>query len=146
VVYKYLDEEDLEIIIMCFPSKTTHKCQPLDVVIFSSVEHAWQDICEKYLHEGTQINHFTTIPAYICGTHKAMSKNLITKAFEKTGLYPVNHKVFQPQDFAPSRVSSTIAHVPKLFPHVPSSDPIEPSEDDADEDFNPRADNNSNSN
>lgn len=39
VVYKHLDNEDLEIAIFCFPSKTMHKCQPLDVGVLAHVEH-----------------------------------------------------------------------------------------------------------
>jgi hypothetical protein len=34
VLYDLLDQEDLEIILFCFPSKMTHKCQPLDVLVF----------------------------------------------------------------------------------------------------------------
>ncbi|KLO16423.1 hypothetical protein SCHPADRAFT_823234, partial [Schizopora paradoxa] len=40
-VYKVLKEQDIEIIIFCFPSKTTHKTQPLDVGIFSHVQKKW---------------------------------------------------------------------------------------------------------
>ena len=131
VIYKQLDEENLEIIILCFPSKTTHKCQPLDVVVFASVERGWQEVCDKCVKEGKPINRFTLIPEYIKGTRGAMTKELIIKAFERTGLYPVNRTVFQSEDFAPSKASSSVAHVPDSFPdHVPSSDPIEPSDDD----------------
>jgi len=58
-----------------------------------------------------------------------MTKELIKVAFEKTGIYPINRQVFEPEDFAPSKVSSSIAHVPDTFPDdVPSSDPIVPSD------------------
>ena len=131
VIYKQLDDENLEIILLCFPSKTTHKCQPLDVVVFASVERGWQEVCDRCVKEGKPINRFTLIPEYIKGTRGAMTKELIKKAFERTGLYPVNRNVFQPEDFAPSKASSSVAHVPDSFPYdVPSSDPIEPSDDD----------------
>jgi hypothetical protein len=56
---------------------------------------------------------------------------LIAKSFEKTGLYPVNCSVFTPDDFAPSKASSSIAYVPETFPDdFPSSDPIDHSDDD----------------
>jgi hypothetical protein len=52
---------------------------------------------------------------------------LIAKAFKMTGLYPVNRNVFKSEDFAPSKASSTVAHVPGSFPdEVPESDPMEP--------------------
>src|SRR5216683_141085 len=58
-----------------------------------------------------------------------MTPHLIAKAFEKTGLYPVNHSVFTPEDFTPSKASSTIAYVPETFLDAfPSSDLIEISD------------------
>ena len=47
IVYKQLDNEDLKIILFCLLSKTTHKMQPLDVLVLSQVEHKWQDVCDK---------------------------------------------------------------------------------------------------
>ena len=85
-IYDCLDNEDLEIVILCFPSKTTHKCQPLDVLVFSAVERKWQEICAEYLEKGMPMNRLTVIPAYIQSTRSAMTKDLIAKAFEKTGL------------------------------------------------------------
>lgn len=137
VVYKRLDDEDIEIILFCLPSKTTHKMQPLDVAVFCQVEHRWQAVCDEAIKKRTPINRFTVIPAYVRGTRAAITPELIKKAFEKTGIYPVNRKIFQPEDFAPSKASSAVAQVPDTFPtDVPSSDPVEPS-DAEDEDFNP---------
>ena len=129
VVYKWLDDEDLKIILFCLPSKTTHKMQPLDVLVLSQVERRWQDVCNKAIKKKTTINWFIVIPAYIHSTWVAMTKELIKKAFKKTGIYPINCSVFQPEDFAPSKASSSVAHIPDLFPaDVLSSDPIEPSD------------------
>ena len=132
MLYELLDHESLEIILFCFPSKTTHKCQPLDVLVFSAVERRWQAACADYATKGIPINRFTVIPAYIQATRSVMTPDLIAKAFEKTGLYPVNRSVFTPEDFAPSKASSTIAHVPKTFPDAfPSSDPAEHSDSES---------------
>ena len=129
VLYEFLDQEDLEIILFCFPSKTTHKCQPLDVLVFSAVERGWQAACADSAARGTPINRFTVIPTYIQATCTTMTPQLIAKAFEKTGLYPVDRSVFTPADFAPSKASLTVAHVPETFPDVfPPSDPIELSD------------------
>ncbi len=76
-----------------------------------------------YATKGVAINQFTVIPAYIHATQSMMTPNLIAKAFEKTGLYPVNRSVFTLEDFAPSKASSMIAYVPNTFPDTfPSSD------------------------
>ena len=134
-VYKRLDDEDLEIIIFCFPSKTTHKCQPLDVVLFAHVERKWQEVCNKCIKDRITINRYNVIPLYVRGTQGAMTKELIKVAFEKTGIYPINRQVFELEDFAPSKALSSTAHVPDTFPdNVPSSDPMVPS-DVEDEDY-----------
>ena len=137
VVYKHLDDEDLEIILFCLPSKTTHKMQPLDVLVLAQVERSWQAVCDEAMKKKIPINRFTVIPAYIRGTRAAMTKEIIQKAFEKTGIYPINRAVFQPEDFAPSKASSSVTQVPESFPaEVPSSDPIEPT-DVEDGDYDP---------
>ena len=131
-LYGFLNWEDLEIIVFCFPSKTTHKCQPLDVLVFSAVERRWQAACVDHATKGIPINRFTVIPTYIQATRSAITPHLIAKAFEKTGLYPVNHSVFMPEDFVPSKASSTIAYVPETFLDTfPSSDTVELSESES---------------
>ena len=130
-IYDCLNNEDLKIVLLCFPSKTTHKCQPLDVLVFSAVERQWQKICSEYLENGMPMNRLTVIPAYIKSTQDVITKKLIKKAFEKTGLHPINWHIFTEEDFAPSKASSTVAHVPSTFPaDFPSSDPAEASHDD----------------
>ena len=37
-IYDSLNDEDLKIVILCFPLKTTHKCQPLNVLVFAAVK------------------------------------------------------------------------------------------------------------
>jgi len=129
VLYKFLDQEDLEIILFYFPSKTTHKCQPLDVLIFAVVKCRWQATCADQAVRSILINRFTVIPTYIQATRSAMTPQLIAKAFEKTGLYPVDCSVFTSEDFAPSKASSTITYVPETFLNTfPPSDPIELSD------------------
>lgn len=63
VVYKHLDDEDLEIILFCLPSKTTHKMQPLDVLVLTQVERSWQAVCDEAMKKKIPINRFTVIPA-----------------------------------------------------------------------------------
>ena len=93
------------------------------MLVFSVVECRWQAACADYATKGVTINWFTVIPAYIHATQSVMTPNLIAKAFEKTGLYPVNRSVFTLEDFAPSKASSMIAYVPNTFPDTfPSSD------------------------
>ena len=48
----------------CFPSKTTHKLQPLDVVVFSPVRGGWQDHCNICLYRGVKMNCYNVIQEY----------------------------------------------------------------------------------
>ncbi|KAH9955769.1 hypothetical protein BC827DRAFT_1078501, partial [Russula dissimulans] len=73
--------------ILCFPSKTTHKMQPLDVQIFASIDQKWQDLCAEYIRKGIQINCHSVIPLYIQATQEVFTEKLIKRAFEKAGLY-----------------------------------------------------------
>ena len=56
---------DCEVVVFCFPSKTTHKLQPLDVVVFSPVGRKWQEHCDMILHKGILITRYNVIPEYL---------------------------------------------------------------------------------
>jgi len=50
------DTEGVKVDVICFPSKTTHKCQPLNVLIFSAIERQWQAVCKSYLRQHMDMN------------------------------------------------------------------------------------------
>jgi hypothetical protein len=111
------------IIIYCFPSKTTHKLQPLDVVVFSAVQRAWSSHCEEQVAFGVTIDRYNIVHEYV-KIRGVITPDLIRKSFEKTGIYPFNPAIFTDADYAPSMASSTIVHVPSFFPpEIPSSPP-----------------------
>jgi len=43
------------VFILAFPSKCTHKLQPLDVAMFAQVQHKWSAHCYESLQYGSQI-------------------------------------------------------------------------------------------
>ena len=121
---------DHNVIIIVLPSKTTHKLQPLNISVFSSVQRKWSRHCDKRLAEGVHINHFNFIPEYLA-IHRTIDPSLVQKAFAKCGIYPLNPAVFNKHDFAPSQASSSIPTFPPSYPHelrVPSSTPSDPNE------------------
>ena len=70
------------------------------------------------------MNHYNVIQNYLKVRDKYMHPELIQNAFCKTGLYLINLNIFTAQDYVPSQVSSTIAHIPPSYPFdIPSSDP-----------------------
>lgn len=130
IIFEKMDE--MEVIIFCFPSKCTHKLQPLDVAVFSGVQREWQTICHAAISRNYPINRYTVIPEYLKARSQCIKKQLIQSAFKKTGIYPFNPDVFTDTDFAPSNGTSSKAHVPKSFPpEVRSSSPAIPSDAEA---------------
>ena len=89
------------IIVHAFPSKTMHKMQPLDVGIFSVLQHAWTKHCNKSLANSVEVTHYNFIHEYMAA-HKEITPKIVKKAFAKTGLVPLNLAVFNNKDFAPS--------------------------------------------
>ena len=119
---------DHNIIIIALPSKTTHKLQPLDVGVFSSVQRQWSKHCDERLAQGVRIDRFNFIPEYLATRH-ALTRSLVQKAFSKTGIYPLNPTIFHERDFAPSQASSSMATFPPSYPQeVPSSPSYIPSD------------------
>ncbi|EGO20109.1 hypothetical protein SERLADRAFT_373548 [Serpula lacrymans var. lacrymans S7.9] len=103
------------IIIYCLPSKTTHKLQPLDVVVFAPVGRSWSSHASRLAIEGIKIDRYNIVPEYLSIRH-IITPELIRTAFKETGIYPFNPNVFTEGDFAPSQVTSTSAHFPDSYP------------------------------
>ncbi|KIJ90310.1 hypothetical protein K443DRAFT_76447, partial [Laccaria amethystina LaAM-08-1] len=80
---------DNGIILFAFPSKTTHKTQPLDVSVFSAVQDAWSYRCDKRVAEGITMDRYNVIHEYLQVRH-VVTPELIKTAFRKTGIYPLN--------------------------------------------------------
>ena len=113
------------IIAIAFPSKCTHKLQPLDVMIFSQTQRQWSKHCDCQLYEGVQMDRYNIVEEYMSVCSKSMTPELLRSAFTVTGIFPFNANVFSDEDFAPAKSSSLSMHVPKDFPpEVPSSSPI----------------------
>ena len=104
------------IIVLAFPSKTTHKLQPLDVGVFSSLQRKWTAHCGQRVIDGIKINRYNFVPEYMEVRKKAITPELIKKSFSRTGIYPFNPDIFTDKDFAPSRATSRDAHLPPSYP------------------------------
>jgi hypothetical protein len=120
---------DCTVIILCFPSKCTHKMQPLDVVVFNPVQREWKSHCDRLATKGWRLNRYTVIPEYMKVRKKKVTAEVIKNAFSATGIYPINWEVFSAEDFAPSETTSGRALVGPSYPaEVPSSDPAIPTD------------------
>ena len=123
------------IFILAFPSKCTHKLQPLDVAVFAQVQHKWSSHCDRRIYEGVRMDRYNVIPEYMQVCTACMTPELIHSAFSCTGIYPFNPNVFTNADYAPANSFSTTSHVPRSFPtDVPSSSPVPSNVSDLDSD------------
>jgi hypothetical protein len=121
------------VIVLCFPSKCTHKLQPLDVAIFNHTQTHWKARCDELIDKGVQITRYNVIPEYMKIRHRFMTKKLLEYAFAATGIHPLNPNVFTDEDYAPSQAFSITAHAPESYPDpVPSSDFAIPSDAESD--------------
>ena len=123
------------IFVLAFPSKCTHKLQPLDVSVFAQVQHKWSSHCDRRIYEGVRMDRYNVIPEYMQVRTACMTPELICTAFSCTGIYPFNPNVFTDADYAPAHSFSTTSHVPGSFPaDVPSSSPLPSDASDLDSD------------
>ena len=120
-----------DIILFCLPSKTTHKLQPLDVGMFSVLQHAWNAHSGDLAANRIVVDRYNFIPEYLATQEKVITSELIIKAFQKTGISPFNPSIFLDKDFGPSMASSSTLHLPSSYPNlIPSLPPAIPSDDE----------------
>jgi len=122
-----------DVIIIAFPSKCTHKLQPLDVTVFAQTQRQWTNHCDNRICEGIKMDRYNIIEEYMAVREASMTPKLMRSAFSTTGIFPFNPNVFTDHDFAPAKSFSSSAFAPDSFPHeVPSSSPIPSDMSDCD--------------
>ncbi|GJJ10780.1 hypothetical protein Clacol_005008 [Clathrus columnatus] len=76
------------------------------------------------LRKVDNIASVATSPSEYMKVHSHSQPEMIQKAFEKTGIYPLNSCIFTDEDYGPSQATSIITNLPDSFPaQIPSSDP-----------------------
>src|SRR5216683_351643 len=114
-----------QIIVVAFPSKCTHKLQPLDVIVFAQVQRLWSNHCDKCIVQHIKMDRYNIIQEYMEIRPWSMTPELLHSAFSTTGTFPFNDALFTNDDFAPAKSFSHTMHVPMSFPaEVPSSPPF----------------------
>ena len=112
------------IIVIAFPSKCTHKLQPLDVVIFAQTQRHWSNHCDNRIVHHVKMDRYNIIQEYMEIHPQSMMPELLRSAFSITGIFPFNDTLFTDDDFAPAKSFSNSMHVPQSFPaEVPTSSP-----------------------
>jgi len=81
------------IILAIFPPHSTHRLQPLDVVIFSPLATAYSNALDGFLRDSLGFTYMTKRHfwrLFAASWDKALTEENITKAFESPGIWPVN--------------------------------------------------------
>jgi hypothetical protein len=113
------------IIIFAFPSKCTHKLQPLNVVIFTQVQRYWSNHCDNRIAQHVKMDQYNIIQEYMEICPQLMTPELMHSAFSTTGIFPFTDALFIDDDFAPAKSFSHTMHIPESFPaEVLSSPPV----------------------
>ncbi|KAF8240116.1 DDE-domain-containing protein, partial [Tricholoma matsutake] len=102
-----------QIVILCYPSHSTHIYQGLDVVIFSVLKRWWTEARDKYEQQwGHKVDKTNFLSVYAEAHLQALSKENIIAAFRKTGIILLNRDVITDEMLAPSTTSSSRGFLP----------------------------------
>lgn len=112
------------IFLICLPSKTTHKLQPLDRLVFAAIQAAWAKLCEECAIARNVITLQTVIKAYMEARQEGMKETTISKSWEVMGHWPFKPDIFTEEDYAPSLAYLRDRVVPDNYPHEVPTSPI----------------------
>ena len=101
-----------KIVVLCYPSHSTHVYQGLDVVIFSVLKRAWSDECDKFEKSGPAVSKVNFLGVYAKAHVRAFTRENILSAFRKTGMVPFNPDVITDAMMAPSLETSVSTRLP----------------------------------
>ena len=107
------------IIVFCYIPHGTHIYQGLDVVIFSLLKKYIGEERDNWLRKyGAAMDKNTFLVIYGQAHVRALTSGNIKSAFKKTGIWPFNPSVVTEEMLAPSKETSSEAHLP-----IPPDDP-----------------------
>jgi hypothetical protein len=100
-----------EIIVICYPSHTTHVLQGLDVVTFAALKKRWTLARDEWEQANypVKLTKGPFLKVFGSTFTDTMTPSLIRSSFEKTGVVPFNPAVVRPHQMAPSIAHSTQA-------------------------------------
>ena len=90
--------------LLCLPLHCSHRMQPLDVGFMKPVMTFYAQEVQNWLrcHPGRVVTTYQVGELFGAAYLRAATLHTAVKAFEKTGIYPINRNVFGDDDFAPS--------------------------------------------
>jgi len=118
-----------KIIIICLPSHTTHALQPCNVGAFEPLAQSWKHKVTLASQSLIAIRKDNLLTYYHTACITALNTTTIQSAFQKTGIWPLDHHTIPPSAFKPSKNTTTQAaqplpaHLPSILVLTPTSTP-----------------------
>jgi len=103
---------DNHIVVLCYPSHSTHVYQGLDVVVFSILKHTWSDERDRFEARGPAVTKLNFLAVYAKAYARTFTESNIRAAFAKTGVVPYNPSVITMEMMAPSLETLTTSLLP----------------------------------
>lgn len=109
-----------KILVLCYPSHTTHILQGLNVVVFAIIKRYLSEEWDKWEHKtGEKISKLNFLAVYDRAHNCALTPETIKTSFCKTGVWPFDPTIITKNMMASSKVTSFQAHLP-----VPPAMPV----------------------
>ena len=108
-----------KIVVLCYPSHTTHVYQGLDVAVFGALKNAIRQERDAYERStGQKFSKKNFLEIYGPAHLRIMTEATIKSAFRVTGVWPPNRAVITSDMLAPAKETSSESGLP-LIPSTP---------------------------
>ena len=104
--------KDNHVVMLCYPSHSTHIYQGLDVVIFSVLKHVWSNEHDHFEAHGPAVTKLNFMAVYTKACAHTFTESNIQAAFAKTRVVPYNPDVVTTQMMAPSLMTLMTSLLP----------------------------------
>ena len=123
-----LEAMEKTIHLFLIPPHTSHMLQPLDVGIFGPIQRHWTQICEAHMEKYRCGIHISDVAIeYWKARTKGFQPDIIVRAFQKSGLNPIDPDVFTEEDYGPAKTYSRLVQAQPLSVPIPVYDPTSDS-------------------
>ncbi|XP_063241227.1 uncharacterized protein LOC134541602 [Bacillus rossius redtenbacheri] len=98
--------------IICLPSHTTHRLQPLDRSFFKPLKTFYNETCNKFVqqHGGERkITKFNFGGIFRIAWSQAATSRIAESGFASTGIYPLNKDAVQNHEYLPSSACEQVS-------------------------------------
>ena len=125
---KFCEEKSIHLI--CLPSHTTHRLQPLDRSFFKPLKSYYNEACNNFIHRSAgerKINKLNFGLLFKSAWSKAATPSNAESGFASCGIYPFNPNVIKEDEYLPSLPARSMSPSPVVQNSENSSTPSTPT-------------------